>query len=338
MKSRHVVDEVRRRSRECRRELCFYWVASPSNRDEFAHRLREQSLDLPLCPIVVRMGGFVDANAIATDLLRVLESVESELLRPGLSERIRAAAHLDVVLIARRELQLDSSSSPLMLPSWFPLLPATSVIATITDLTWATHVSLSAEELHVGEIGSLLFELDRELVRNLRASYERDRRLVDSLHAALRGKSEESMSFTDLLCAAETTLDHVKNPRDFRPSTLRNPTIVGRLWRLANTTPADGLVRRAKSVAGALDLPPRVLEGFHESLVTVLGRPTSPIGNPLHRWGFNLIVTIRAACQLVTAAHHADDYAEYPLPLVRSLSLDTRMSLDQSVNVLGSRR
>lgn len=338
MKPRYVVDEVRRRSRNRRGVLCFYWVASQDGRDEFAQGLREQSVNLPLCPVVVRMKGFVDPNAVAFDLLRVLDSARSELLDPRFVERIQTANCLDVVLIARRELELESSSSPIVLPSWFPLFPSTSVTATIMDLTWSTHISLRAEELHVGELGRLAFELDRELIRHLRACHERDHRLVNSLHEALRSRSDGKVSFTDLLSAAEAALDRVTNPRDYRPSTARNPTLVGRLWRLANTTPADGLGKVAKSLVKALDLSPPMATDAHESVIAVLGRPSSPIVDPLHRWGFNLVVTIRAACQLITAAAHADEYAEYPQPLLRSISRDIRISLDDSVDTLTSRQ
>lgn len=337
MKPQHVVDEVKRRFRNRRDALRFYWVASRDNRNEFAQGLREQSADLPLCPIVVRIRGFENPNAVAFDLLTVLESVRSELLHPEFVERIRMASCLDVVLIARRELELDSSSSPIVLPSWFPLSPSTSVMATITDLTWSTHVSLRAEELHVGELGSLVFALDQELVHHLRASHTRNHRLVNSLHDALRSKSDEKASFTGLLSAAQASLDRVTSPRDYRPSTARKPTLVGHLWRLANTTPADSLRKVAKSVVEALDLPAPA-PGFQDSIVAVLGRPSSPISDPRHRWGFNLIITIRAACQLITAAAHADEYGEYPLPLVRSISRDIRISLDESVKILVSRR
>lgn len=336
MKPQHVVDEVRRRSRNRLGALHFYWVAYPGNRDEFSHGVREDGVDLPLCPIVVRIGGFADPNAVAVDLLRLLDSARAELEHPDFAERIRTANCLDVVLVARRELELESSSSPIVLPSWFPISPSTSVTATIMDLTWSTHVSLSAEELHIGEIGSLLFELDRELVRNLRASHRRDHRLVNSLHDALKRKTDGSIPFTDLLSQAEETLGRVRNPRDFRP-TRQDPTIVGRLWNLANTKTPDSLPQRARSVAQALDFSVEAEGGFHESLVTVLGRPSFRMEDPLQRWSFNLIVTTGAACQLLTAAHHADDYAEYPLPLVRSLSFDIRKSLDQAVSVLGSR-
>jgi hypothetical protein len=282
------------------------------------------------------MGGFVDANAVASDLLRVLESARAELRQPDFAERLRAANRLDVVLIARRELELDSSSSPIVLPSWFPVFPSTTMTATIADLTWSTHVSLRADELHAGEIGRLIFELDRELARNLRASLERDHQLVNSLHDALRLTTDDKAPFAELLDNADAALDRVTSPRDYRPSTVRNLTLVGRLWRLANTKPADRLGNVAKRVVNALDLSAAEVSVQHESIVTVLGRPSSPIEDPVRRWGFNLIVTIRAACQLITAAAHADEYAEYPLPLVRSISRDVRVSLDESVRTLAA--
>lgn len=339
MKPRHVVEEVIRRSRARGGELCFYWVVSGGDRDEFEHRLWELGAHLPLCPIIVRIGGFVDPNAVAVDLLRVLEAARPRLLLRDLAQRVREANHLDVVLIARRELELDSSSSPIVLPSWFPVFPDMSVTATIMDLTWSTHVSLRAEEVRVGEIGRLLFELDRELVRHLRASYEQDHRLVNSLHDVLRTKEDRAISFPDLLSSAEASLDRVTNPRFYRPRTAKNPTLVGRLWRLANTKHVDGLRREARRTVAALRLaPPTPPPDINESLMAVLSRPSSPIKDPFDRWGFNLIVTIRAACQLITAAAHADEYEAYPLRLVRSVSQDIRTSSDEAVRTLERHR
>ncbi len=170
MRPRHVLAEVAKRSDTRRGELCFYWVASGGDRDEFAQGLLELSADLPLCPVVVRIGGVVDPNAVAHDLLRVLESAKTQLVRPDFAERIRAEGWLDVVLIARRELELDSTSSPVVLPDWFPVRASTSVTATIDDLTWSTRVALSAGEVQVADLRRLVFELDRTLVRVLRTS------------------------------------------------------------------------------------------------------------------------------------------------------------------------
>lgn len=332
-----MVDEIRRRSRDRSDSLSFYWIASAAVRDEFAREIREQSPDLPICPIVVRTQGFENPNAVAEDLLRALdtESVRLELCRANLAERMRAARRVDIVLIARRELELESSSSPLVLPEWFPLWPSELVTATISDLTWSTHISLDAEDVRVGDIARLVFDLDRELARRLRASHERDHRLVNSFVDLLK-KDGEGPSFTRLLSDAEAVLERVTNPRGYRPRISRRTSLVGRIWLLANTTPPDGLRRAAKGLVSALDLPAGVGRDAHEGIVTVLSRPSSPITDPRQRWSFNLIVTLRAACQLITAAAHADEYSAYPLPLVRSMSRDIRASLDNAVERLAA--
>ncbi|WP_419164338.1 hypothetical protein [Candidatus Palauibacter sp.] len=326
-----------KRSDTRRGELCFYWVASGGDRDEFAQGLLELSADLPLCPVVVRIGGFVDPNAVAHDLLRVLESAKTQLVRPDFAERIRAEGWLDVVLIARRELELDSTSSPVVLPDWFPVRASTSVTATIDDLTWSTRVALSAGEVQVADLRRLVFELDRTLVRVLRTSHAQDHRRVNALYDRLRSGSDGLESFEDLLSGTESTLNRIRNPGDYRPSVSRHPTLVGHIWRVTNATAPDKLPALAKSLAAAVGIAAPEAEGFYETMTMVLERPSQPIEDANVRWGFNFVVSVRAACQLITAAAHADEYAEYPVQLARSLSLDLRTSLDRSIDLLDSR-
>ena len=46
------------------------------------------------------------------------------------------------------------------------------------------------------------------------------------------------------------------------------------------------------------------------------------------QWAFGLIVTVRGACQLVTAAAHADEYPRFGAQLLQSTSRDLRSFLD----------
>lgn len=52
------------------------------------------------------------------------------------------------------------------------------------------------------------------------------------------------------------------------------------------------------------------------------------------RWAFELIVTVRGACQLVTAAAHADEYPRFGAQLLQSTSHDLRSFLDGAVKKL----
>ena len=81
----------------------------------------------------------------------------------------------------------------------------------------------------------------------------------------------------------------VKNPTHFRPSTSRDPTMVGRIWFAGNTTPAEGIVATAKSLAVALRLEPQDVGSSDQSLLTVLSRTSTPHSGriddrPRSRW------------------------------------------------------
>ena len=110
---------------------------------------------------------------------------------------------------------------------------------------------------------------------------------------------------------------------------------MGRLWSLTARTHPDGLGKVAVNLAKALQIGDRGIDGHEESIMAVLGRPTNPMGDAGKRWAFDIIVTVRAACQFVTAAAHADAYARYPVRLVGSLSRELQRSLDGFVEVLG---
>ena len=318
--------------------MTFYWVAITAeddggDRNRFRQLLRDAAGDYPLVPVVLRVPGFVDPNAVMNDLGAVLESCKREVRAPDVRERLARHGFVDFVLISRREFALAATSSPLLVPEWFPVSGGQEVTARIEDMTWSAGVALSAPEAHTGEIKRLLYELDGLLLEGVREVGATDHRWVRGLLDRIHPDSEESVSLDDFLSKAQATLDKVRNPLDYRPSA-RSVTVVGRLWSLTARTHSDGLAKVAGSLATALQVGDRGIESHEESIVAVLGRPSNPIGGPGKRWAFDLIVTVRAACQFVTAAAHADAYARYPLRLVGSLSRELQRSLDGFVEVL----
>ena len=329
----HVLEEIRRRRRVSAEVLRFFWVTVSAkdiegNRDRFAEVLRNSAGGRPLHPVVLRIQGFTDSNSVMTDLSRVLDLAKDGLCGPNMWKRIEESGFLDVVLIARRDFGLAVTSSPIVLPEWFPLTPLTEINAAIVDLTWSTTVSLSAPEAHAGDLRRLLLELDRALINSLENSRRGDHRRVNSLLDKLKISSYDAF-----VSGAHRILKAVRNPLDYRPSS-RHPTLVGHLWRATADTHADKLVSTAKSLAQALQITPERIGEYDEAIVTVLSRPSSPIRDAADRWAFDVIMTVGTACRFVTAAAHADDYSRYPVWLVGSLSRDLRRTLDRIIGVL----
>ena len=336
-----VLAEIRRRrgaAEDSDEPIRFYWVTltpedDGGDRDRFRRLLRETAGDYPLLPVVLRVAGFEDPNAVMNDLAAVLESSRNELRSPDVRDRIVAHGFADFALVARKELALAATSSPLVLPDWFPIRSGEEVTARIEDLTWTAAVPLSAQVAHMGEIKRLLCELDRVLVRRLEAVGREDPRHVQSLLERIRRAAAKPTSYDDFLSDAKEALDAVRNPMDYRPSS-RSPTVVGQLWNVTSRTTPDRLPKLAKSLARALNLAALDMEDHEQSMAAVLGRPTSPVRDAGDRWALDVVGTVRAACQLVTAAAHADAYPRYPVRLLGSVSMDLRRSLDGFVELL----
>ncbi len=206
--------------------------------------------------------------------------------------------------------------------------PGQTVTVRIEDLTWSAKVALSDKASGLDDLRRLLHEVDNALLARLEESRRSDHRLTGGLWD-LAFRSGAKSGIEDELRRIGNTLRAIKNPTGYRPSTSKNPTIVGRLWAHANKTAPDGLSKTAKALTKALDV--RNVGDDDASLAAVLNRPSNPIDDARMRWSFALIVTLRSACQLVTAAAHDDSYPRFPAVLLRSTSLDLRRFLDTAV-------
>ena len=226
---------------------------------------------------------------------------------------------------------MADTSSPLVLPEWFPVRPGQTAPIRIEDLTWSAAVALSDEASGLDDLRRILYEVDRALLVRLRWSRRGDRRRTQSFwdlalgRTAGRGIDEKFIDGE--MERIERTLATIRNPTGYRPSVSKSPTVVGGLWAHANKTAPDGLLKMAKALANALDLGE---VGDDDSLVAVLNRPSNPVDDAGVRWSLGLIVTLRTACQLATAAAHADDYPRFSAVLLRSTSENVRRFLDSA--------
>lgn len=338
MSPERLVEEVQRRWDSARGmpELSVFWVTLSTDRNEFADTLRQTRGQWPLVPLILRTPGlFRDPNAVMNDVTSILDEARNEI--SSMVDCVSRCRGVGLVVLSRRELRLAVTSSPLRLPEWFPVMAGKEVAARIDDLTWSVHIRLSDEAVAVNELQRLLHELDKAVTTRIQEALKSDHRRVSALRDRICREVESDFSL--FLEGIHKTLDSITNPTDFRPSAnpLRSPTMVGRLWLEANRSSPDELPNVAKALARALRIDPAVLPSDMTTLAAVMNRPTSPNDDPGTRWSFHLIVTLRSACQLVTATAHADQYPMFPEVLLRATSLDLRRFLDETIRVLESR-
>lgn len=328
--AKQVVDEIR--SLETRDHLGVYWIrVFDESRDQFASEIAVESVggDRLVVPWVVRDPGlFNDANSVMTDVVDVLESA-----RDVVSGATGPWSGVDLVLLARRDTSVADASSPVEIPDWWPIreFRGRLITTTVEDLTWSVAVPLNDDVSALGDLSRLVYSLDVVLTSRLREASATPRR-VQSLDDLVFGGS-----LATCLISGERRLAEVAGGEShYRPTTRpgTNETVVGRLWAYVNKSPPEALPKAAASLAKAVGLDAN--ETGDPPLTAVLSRTANPIPDKASESGLWLLVSLRAACQLLTAGAHADEYPRFPVLLLRSFSLDLRRFLDRLIVALES--
>ena len=320
-----VIRELAEWSRPSSMPLNVFWITMQGERENFAHQLRLLRQQLAIVPLVVRDISFSDPNSVMNDVSSALSAARTEI--ETISLAVRNCGYMDLVLVSRKEWNLAISSSPVTLPTWFPISPEEVVTCRIKDLTWATAVPLSDRVAQLEDLRRLLYELDVSLTAKLLLTAAADSRRLKSLWSHL--SETNGGSFTEELKRGDERLRGIRNPSEFRPS-IKSRTTVGYIWAAANSTSPDRIARVARALTEGLQLS-RTAVSDPPPLLAVLNRPSDRNISEEIWWCYCLVVAVRTACQFVTAAAHADEYARYPVALLRSVSLDLRSFLDGAV-------
>jgi hypothetical protein len=239
-----------------------------------------------------------------------------------------------LLLLGKFELVLAQTSSPVMLPDWFPVAGGQIVELVVEDLTWSADGPLNCAEVRMGEICGALYNLEGVLIRRLQSAHEARHQSGNAFMDVIRKSPAER--YADLLADFEVSHRSQRSAEGFRPSLRESSSLVSRIWAVAQSHNLDGLLRPGKALAAALGLE-EDFAGGAESLVAVLSRPSTRDATPAHRFSRGLIVTVSSACQFVTAAAHAAEYSRYPIPLLVAFSFDLRVSLSAAETGLGMR-
>ena len=325
-----LADVVRRRMATSSSEVNVYWMRITEGRDDYAARLRAELGDQSAVVVVIRDQRFTNPNMVLSDLLDLILD-ERHACEKQLNS---SSASCAFVLLARTDLAIAHSSSPVALPSWFPIGGGTTVSTCLEDLTWSAEAPLDAAEVRIGELSEYLLDLESVLVFRIRETLVLDHRKTNAFLDLVRRDPSETVE--TILDGAWRHHAGITTPTGYRPSRRDGRALVARLWSVCQTTEPDQLTQPCKALASALRLPETLHGVWYESLSSVLRRPVGGERSEPLRFSRNLLFSIGTTCQLITAAAHEDDYSHYAVALLRSVSLDLRQSLVDCEAILRS--
>lgn len=304
--------------------LSAFWLAVAGNRDDYAKQLAPFLADQAMPVLIVRKERFDNANALMADLVHVLEGNRAVFLES--LQRQRPDPHrMSIVLLARTELAMAQSSSPVIWPEWVPGVGGQQVPCFITDITRRIVVPLGASELDVPQIRRALYAADSALFQRLMQVTSSAPSAHESFFTMIKRRND--ISWPAYLANAKSGLRKVINTDSYRPSIRDGDSVIARLWEIGQARSAHEVDGAARALASALDIPDgEQLEGWHQGLFGTLMRGRGSL-SAADRFCRGTIVAVSAACQYVTCAAHSDEYPQLPVNLLTSVLDDLHRSL-----------
>jgi hypothetical protein len=309
-----------------------FWVRHADGaRDAFALQISPWIDKEAVVPLVLRSGGFKDANSVLSDALALFEENRAriEALASQQPER------LTFIILSKEDFRLVNASSPIELPSWFPLRPATQTFFSITDLGHKAEVEpLNFPAARMDHVAELLFSLEEAIVCKLWEVYGRDPERVNRFVEALQPGAPRSLDAKESLELFSAHLSAAGDPRTYRPNAAdKSKFLAARILKvLLNSTP-----KQVAALAEELgqNLPGSGTPALKPTFFAVMWRPGSKITTDATNW-HAIMVAFFQAYQLMNAHAHAGEFPAYAVSLQYANSLNLRRFLSDARDFVDS--
>jgi hypothetical protein len=315
-----VAEVIRELSLKSAATLSAYWLAVTGDRNDYAAQLSPLLAAEGMPVLIVRNQRFDHPQSLTRDIVQLLkENRQAFLAALG-----RDQDRINIVLLARTELAMGQSSSPVIWPAWVPKVGRKQVPCFITDVTRKIDIPFAG--IDASRINRALYAVESALVRRLaQVSVRAPEKQVGFFTAIMR---RGDVSWLDFLAKAKTGLQKVTDTTSYRPDVKLGRSVVSRLWAIAQSGTAEDVESAARALTSALEISAETpLEAWREGFFGALARGHRPDEPQAQRFSRSVIVTVSAACRYITCGHHTDEYPSFPVNLLMSVVDDLYRSL-----------
>ncbi|WP_372164527.1 hypothetical protein [Xanthomonas euvesicatoria] len=320
-----ILDEMKRYTTF---QVAVFWLDEQGDRDRMCSDLTALFIGSRVVPHVLRKPLFSDPNSWAADAMSVID---------GLKEKVQAAsegcdrdAPLGLVIIARTKLRVAQTSSPATAPSWLSAYGGREIMVVARDVHSIGCCSLEAPEAAVDAVKSSLYELELGLLKVAKYLASREKHHGQKLWGEVlkeRSKLDRKAQFFDTWAEGVGT---VSDAPSYRPSLKFGWSIVSAMWDTFLRSSPSQLLTRSEAFVEFFEIEADWMpaQPLPSALLPILFRGSEDRERGANLVaGRNLVLTVGLACQLVTAAAHADQYGKVNAVALEAISKDLRMVL-----------
>ncbi|HCQ0105748.1 hypothetical protein [Citrobacter braakii] len=309
---RELIDSV---EWENQQQIRLFWVKiNDVPRNEIARELVQLNSDCVTLPLILREPLFVSANAILSDFVKLIETNRSQfdkvILKPN--------GKLTIVLLLKDDFKLSQVSSPVNLPTWFPILGGLEIFLKISNLIQTAEVGLlHCPEARIETLAELLYETENMMVQRLRDVASNDagkvRSLIDLLYTEKAPNNNDAISsFEDFLCS-------ITDPKSYRINSSKKNSLISLLLNKTLKSSPDQLASFATKIS--VIFCDESDETLKPTLFSIMLRPGNKVSNLTRNW-HAILLSCFQVYQLTNASAHAGEYPAYPINLIYSNSYD----------------
>lgn len=324
-----VVSSISAEMKHCATfQIVVFWLEEQGDRGRLCSDLESLLAGTRVVPHVLRKPLFSDPNGWAADTMALLETIKNKVL--AASETCEPNAPLGLVVIARSRLSVAQSSSPAIAPDWLSTQSGREIMVVARDVHSIASCSLAAPEAATNAIKSSLYELELGLLRVVKFLALRDRHHGQRLWGEVlkeRSKLERKSQFAD---SWTNGLNTVSDASSYRPSLTFGWSMVSAMWDTFLRSSPSELLSKSEAFAEFFDIQADWMptQPLPSALLPILFRgPDDRERGANLVAARNLVLTVGLACQLVTAAAHADQYGKVNAIALEAISKDLRVVL-----------
>ena len=296
-------------------QIRLFWIKiNDQPRNEISKELVELDGDSVILPIVLREPLFISANAVLSDFVKLIECNRNEFERV----KLNPSGKLTIVLLLKDDFKLSQVSSPVNLPTWFPILGGLETFLKISNLIQTAEVALlHCPEARIETLAELLYEMESLIVQRLRYVFTinpgKARSVIDILIT-------ENTPSTDIAISSfEDFLRSITDPKSYRVNSSKKSSLVSLLLSKIIKSSPDQLASFASKVSDKLcDESEQVLK---PTLFSIMFRPSNKVSILTRNW-HAILISCYQVYQLTNASAHAGEYPTYPVNLIYSNSYD----------------
>ncbi|QQA74570.1 hypothetical protein [Pectobacterium parmentieri] len=309
---RELIDSI---EWEMQQQIRLFWVKiSDVPRNEIAQSLIELNDGSVILPLILREPLFVSANAVLSDFVKLIETNRSQFDRV----KLKPDGKLTIVLLLKDDFKLSQVSSPVNLPTWFPILGGLEIFLKISNLIQTAEVDLlHCPEAKIETLAELLFEMESLIVQRLQyistIDINKVRSLIDTLF------SENAPDVKSAISSFEDFLSLITDPKSYRVNSMKKNSLISLFLNKIIRSSPDQLAAFANKVS--ILLHDESKEILKPTLFSIMLRPSNKVSNLARNW-HAILISCYQVYQLTNASAHAGEYPTYPINLIYSNSYD----------------